>query len=107
MGKDDPVPGDVVVFSYTKSSGERPGIYGWAVIDRYDAKTRSLWFTPSAPTDHLKIDPWHGEKVKGITDKIHSCFRFAQATLFPIPPDIAPDIQQGIKEWLRLPYASK
>ena len=95
-----PAPGDVLLFFYTKGSDE-PGIYGWGIIDRcekFDNKTM-LNYTPTAPTNHLKVDPWWDDECEGITTEIRAN-QAAFATVFEIPETLVPKIRRGIKRWL-------
>jgi hypothetical protein len=85
-----------VVFFYSKTGGKEWGIYGWAVIDRYDPTENALYFTPATPTNHLKMDPWPvGEEI--INDIRGNMPR---PTLFQVSPETARDIARGIKRWL-------
>lgn len=59
----EPEVGDTIVFYYCRTNcPDDWGIYGWAVLDRYDAKLKRLHFTPSAPTNWLKMDPWRDDE---------------------------------------------
>lgn len=95
-----PDPGDVLVFFYTQESDE-PGIYGWGIIDRCEAfgDETMLNFTPTAPTNHLKVDPWWDNECKRIVDEIRAN-QAAFATVFEIPDALVPQIRLGIKRWL-------
>ena len=60
-----------------------------------------LYFIPSAPTNHLKMDPWwDGDKgeVKKMTDEIRG--GMPAATLFLIPEAEIRQNRDGIKRWL-------
>lgn len=56
-GDSDPQPGDRVVFYYTPSKGDDPGIYGWAIILLSFPDERKIYFLPVAPSDILKCIP--------------------------------------------------
>jgi hypothetical protein len=95
-----PVPGDVLLFFYTMGTKE-PGVYGWGIIDRCEdfGDKKMLNFTPTAPTNHLKVDPWWDSECKGIVTEIRE--QGANfATLFEIPETLVPQIRQGIKRWV-------
>ena len=77
-----PETGDTIVFFYAPSGCEDPGFYGWAVLERHNAGSQSLYFLPAAPTNHLKMDPWWSEDAKALADRIRG--GMAQATLFRI-----------------------
>ena len=93
-----PQMGDVLVFFYAASGGSDPGIYGWAVVERCDEQNEILYFMPTAPTDHLKMDPWWDDATKAVTDEIRGPMK--QATLFLVPERTVPRIRTGIKRWL-------
>jgi hypothetical protein len=100
--------GDVVVFFYTEAKGQEPGIYGWAVVDRIDKVDGGgledrLHFIPSAPTNHLKMDPWWDKQVEEITGRIRK--PLYTATLFEfgvleVTQGTPKEIRDGIKKWL-------
>src|SRR5260370_894576 len=83
-GETDPAPGDTVVFFYARAGGSDPGIYGWGIIDRVEPRDEpeTLYFIPSAPTNHLKMDPWWDEEVLELTNQIRG--QMMAATLFQI-----------------------
>jgi hypothetical protein len=91
--------GDTLVFFYAPAGGRDPGFYGWAVVERWDEEERLVYFTPVAPSDHLKMDPWWSDDAKKIADEVRG--RMAQATLFLIPEKKLAIIRRGIRSWLR------
>jgi hypothetical protein len=93
-----PQPGDVMFFFFSKDKCDEPGIYGWAVVDRLQNET--IYFTPTAPTNHLKIDPWWN--TKDVQEKIIDVIRRKQpqATVFEVPDEIVPLVKRGMKRWL-------
>jgi hypothetical protein len=97
-GNETPEIGDMIVFFYAPAKGSDPGVYAWAVVERYDAESKTLYFIPTAPTNHLKMDPWWGDDVKELTDEIRGPMK--QAALFPVALELVPRIRQGIKKWL-------
>lgn len=113
-GEAAPKLGDVVVFFYAQTGGSDPGIYGWAVIDRIEKVERDgdggrdledrLYFIPSAPTNHLKMDPWWNGEAKGITDEIRggltTASLFQAGELTDVPENTVRRIRAGIKKWL-------
>jgi hypothetical protein len=96
-GKERPEAGDVVVFFYAPSRGNDPGVYGWAVIERCHSEYKILYFIPSPPTNHLKMDPWWDEDVKKVAAKIRG--GSPQGTLFPVDKSHIPTIRNGIRKW--------
>jgi hypothetical protein len=90
--------GDTVVFFYGTSKGFEPGIYAWAVIDRYDADSKTLHFIPTAPSNHLKMDPWWDEEAEKLVNLIRG--PMMAATLFLVPDAMIPRVRLGIKKWL-------
>jgi hypothetical protein len=56
-GAESPMLGDTIVFFCSRTGGTGFGIYGWAVVDDYNPDWKTIYFTPVAPTDHLKMDP--------------------------------------------------
>lgn len=90
---------DTLVFFYAPTGGSDPGIYGWAVLEKHEALSRTLYFIPAAPTDHLKMDPWWNEKtVKPLVDRIRGSVK--QGTLFVVAEDATHQIREGIRLWL-------
>lgn len=77
-----PESGDTIVFFYAPTGCEDPGFYGWAVLDRCHAESGTLYFTPAAPTNYLKMDPWWDSAAKKLVDRIRG--RMTQATLFRV-----------------------
>jgi len=98
VGDDNPAPGDTLVFFYAPRGGNEPGIYGWAVIERWDGESKTVYFIPATPTDYLKMDPWWDEDAKKILNEIRG--RMKQATLFLVPKDKVFAIRHGIKKSL-------
>lgn len=97
-GDANPEVGDVLVFFYAASAGTDPGIYAWAVVERCDIENATLYFIPTTPTNHLKMDPWWDDEAKKLTDEIRGPMK--QATLFQVPEEIVPKLRHGIKKWL-------
>lgn len=81
-GDEELKPGDTLVFFYAPSGCPEidQGFYGWAVLERHDAKSQTLYFLPAAPTNHLKMDPWWSADSKKLVDAIRG--KMTQATLF-------------------------
>jgi hypothetical protein len=94
------VVGDTVVFYYAKSGGEDPGFYGWAVVlEWYPNSDTPLIFMPTAPSDHLKMDPWWDDNAEKLANKIRG--KIAQGTLFEIKSnDYIHELRYGIDAWL-------
>jgi hypothetical protein len=115
-GQEAPKLGEVVFFFFARTDCSDPGIYGWGVIDRIEKARQDgdggrvleledrLYFIPSAPTNHLKMDPWWDDEARGITDEIRG--GLTTATLFQargatgVPEDMIRRIRDGIKRWL-------
>ncbi len=95
-GDGDPQRGDTVLFFYAPKDCDTPGVYGWGVIDRWEPKT--IYFTPTAPTNHLKMDPWWNEGAKVVADEIRGAM--PQATLFLAKDATISKVRRGIKKWL-------
>jgi len=91
-----PEPGDTLIFFYAKTDCDEPGIYGWAVVDR--AEENMLYFTPTAPTNHLKMDPWWDDNARQLTDDIRG--GMPRATLFEVPDGMVVRVRHVIKKWL-------
>jgi hypothetical protein len=98
-GKAMPATGDTLVFFYSPSGGSDPGIYGWAIVERCDTDTSTLYFIPTAPTNWLKMDPWWDEDAKRLCDEMRGNMK--QATLFQVADDSIQRIRRGIRKWLR------
>ena len=99
IGKSTPAVGDTVVFFYSKTDCSDPGIYGWAIIERFDPVSKTLYFIPTAPTNWLKMDPWWDDEAILVCEKIRGNMK--QATLFPIRSALIPRIRKGIRKWLK------
>src|SRR6267154_6392725 len=93
-----PETGDTLVFFYAATAGNNPGVYGWAVLERGDSESDSLYFIPTSPTNHLKMDPWWDDEAKALTDEIRGPMK--QATLFQVPDALILKVRAGIKKWL-------
>jgi len=98
-GESTPTAGDTVVFFYSPSGGDDPGIYGWAIVERCDVATNTLYFIPTAPTDWLKMDPWWDDDAKKLCDEIRGAMK--QATLFHVSDGLVSRVRTGIRKWLR------
>lgn len=102
-GDATPETGDTIIFFYSPSAGNDPGIYAWAVLEKCDAESSTLYFIPTAPTNYLKMDPWWDDEVKNITDEIRGPSK--QATLFLVSEEIIPRIRAGIRRWMAFVHA--
>lgn len=96
-GDSDPKAGDRVIFYYTPSKGNDPGVYGWAIIISSFIEEKQIYFKPVAPSDILKMFPWFGDDVLYIIKKIRSA---NQGTLYQINEDIKEVILPGIIKWV-------
>ncbi len=94
-----PDPGDALLFFYTMGTKE-PGIYGWGIIDRCEdfGDDKMLNFTPTAPTNHLKVDPWWDTECERIVTEIRPMPN--AGTLLEVPENLVPQIRRGIKRWV-------
>lgn len=101
VGDSSPALGDTVVFFYSPSNGKNPGIYGWAVIERCDEDRSMIYFIPTHPSDHLKMDPWWDDEAKEIVDAIRG--KMPRPNLFQVPEELVARIRVGVKRWLRGP----
>jgi hypothetical protein len=68
--KESPELGDILIFFYAPSGGGDHGFFGWAVVDRHDSNEKTVYFTPTAPTNHLKMDPWSDKVSAQIANDI-------------------------------------
>jgi hypothetical protein len=93
-----PEAGDTVVFYCTKSKGSDPGFYGWAVVAEYYEPAGELYFTPTAPTNYLKMTPWWDDDAEALADRIRG--KMKQATLWQIDDDARDEVRAGIRRWL-------
>jgi len=93
-----PQAGDTVVFFCAKSMGSDPGFYGWAVVAEYYEQAEELYFTPSAPTNYLKMTPWWDDEAESLANRIRG--RMKQATLWPVDDTSRDQIRSGIRRWL-------
>src|SRR5712692_6467152 len=96
--RDQPAPGDRIVFFYAPSGGAEPGFYGWAIVlDMHDDE-RGMYFRPVTPSDHLKMHPWWDAEAKALADQVRG--KVKQGTLWQVPDDVAAGISGGISTWL-------
>jgi len=56
-------------------------------------------FTPTAPTNHLKLDPWWDDECRSVTNEVRGVMKNGK-TLFLVPKTHVPQINRGIKRWL-------
>ncbi len=99
-GDGEPQPGDSVAFFYAKAEGQDPGFYGWAVVLEYhkahdDSKT--LYFRPVAPTNHLKMHPWWDDEAEDLAKEVRE--PFYMGTLWRVSEDHWRRIRRGITKW--------
>ncbi len=91
--------GDTLIFFYAPSGCDDPGFYGWAVLERHREEDALLYFTPAAPTNRLKMDPWWEEaETKALVDKIRG--KMPQATLFIIERDELKILRSALRRHL-------
>ena len=92
--------GDTLIFFYAPTKCSDPGFYGWAVLERHREEDSLLYFTPTAPTNRLKLDPcWDEGTTKKLVDKIRG--RMTQATLFLIEPTELRQLRAALRRHLR------
>ncbi len=93
-----PQAGDTVVFFCAKTQGSDPGFYGWAVVTEYYEPAEELYFTPSAPTNLLKMTPWWDAEAERLAKRIRG--KMMQATLWQVEQDLRDELRRGIRQWL-------
>jgi hypothetical protein len=96
-----PATGDTIVFFYAPSGCSDPGFYGWAVLERCHEPSQTLYFIPTAPTNHLKMDPWWDDDAKQLVDAIRG--KMTQATLFRIADRHLQTLRPALRRHLRGP----
>ncbi len=94
----NPELGDTLVFYYAPSGGDDPGFYGWAVIQEWLAEEPSIYFRPTAPSDHLKMHPWWDEEAEAVANEIRG--KVKQGTLWLIEPELEQRIREGFTSWI-------
>jgi len=97
-GREQPRPGDSMVFFYTPSGGTDPGFYGWAVILEWYEDNRTLYFRPATPTNHLKMHPWWNDEARKVADEVRG--KMKQGTLWRVPDKLWERIRTGITTWV-------
>lgn len=96
-GAGSPEPGDVIVFYYARTGNPDPGVYGWAVVDSL-TEEHGLYFTPCAPTNWLKMDPWQSDELAELVKVIRGQ---PQATLFLVKDrQHVLQLRRGVRKWL-------
>lgn len=87
-----PQMGDIMVLFYAPSGESDPGIYGWAVVIRFDGY--EVRFMPSSPSDYMKMNPVWDDDVKNIIDQIRG--RVATGTVWEIEDSLFKQLRQKI-----------
>ena len=80
--KEQPQPGDVVMFFFTRSSTPSPGIYGWALVTEVHPKSQRFHFRALPHSDMLKIDPIYDEVIEQLVERVRG--KFKQGTMWSI-----------------------
>jgi hypothetical protein len=80
--KDQVAPGDLLVFFFTRTGNEDPGLYGWAVVTKLSKRKDDVEFVPLPPTDYLKIDPIWNPIVEEWVERIRG--KAKQGTMWRI-----------------------
>ncbi len=94
----NPEPGDTLVFFYAPSGGDDPGFYGWAVIHEWLSDESSVYFRPTAPSDHLKMHPWWDDEAQAVANEIRG--KVKQGTLWLIESELEQRIREGFTSWI-------
>lgn len=95
-GGAEPRPGDIVTFYYAQTGGVESGFYGWAIVlEWYEDE---LYFRPTTPSDHLKMDPWGEPEARTLADAIRG--KVKQGTLWLVKRDLESRLRKGIRGWL-------
>ncbi len=87
-----PKIGDTIVLFYTVRDR---GIYGWAVILRYEEK--EIYFRPATPSDYLKMNPLWDDDVKNIVDEIRPMPR---GNMWEINDNLMSRIREKISQYI-------
>jgi hypothetical protein len=94
-----PAPGDQICFYYAKTNNPEPGFYGWAIVLEWRTDSSSpLYFRPTSPSDHLKMDPWGDGAALALADSIRG--KMPRKSLYQITPEDVPNLRQGVARWL-------
>jgi hypothetical protein len=83
-----------MILFYAPAGEPDPGIYGWAVVIRYDGE--EVRFMPSSPSDYMKMNPVWGDDVKNIIGQIRG--RVAQGNVWEIEEGLFKQLRQKIAE---------
>jgi hypothetical protein len=93
-GGERPGAGDTVAFFYTRTGGDDPGFYGWAVVLEWFAQaSHQLKFRPAAPSDKLKMFPWGDEQAMEIANSIRG--KVKQGTLWLVRESLVERCAEG------------
>ena len=76
--------GDLIVFVFTPSGNQEPGIYGWGVITRFLDRREEIEFEVVAPSNYLKMDPVWDANVMTAFDVVRGAVK--QGTMWRIEP---------------------
>jgi hypothetical protein len=100
-GGEEPQPGDSVAFFYARAHGPDPGFYGWAVVLEYHKAhdgSKTLYFRPVAPTNHLKMHPWWNDEAQDLANEVRGVV--AQGTVWRVSDELWRRIRRGITTWV-------
>ncbi len=91
---------DPIIFSFCPSGrrNPEPGIYGWGGINSEDKFSDEIQFTPTRPTDFLKIHPAWDSDVKSLLKDIRK--PVFTGTMWEVNSDDWIKIQIKIGEWV-------
>lgn len=94
--KATPQPLDLVFFFFTPSGklNPDPGIYGWGVISGHIGNPKKISFTPTAPSDVLKLHPLWNPAVKASVDRIRGPVK--QGTMWEVESNDWVEIQRAV-----------
>jgi hypothetical protein len=89
-----PKTGDTMIMYYAPANEPDPGIYGWALVIRFD--DREIRFIPMPPSDYLKMNPVWDDEVKNIIGQVRG--RTAVGTLWEIEDSLFKQLRKKIAE---------
>lgn len=74
--------GDLIILFFVKAGSDVPGIYGWAIVTFFNAKTEELFFRPMPYSDYLKMNPIPEAQVRATIVAIQN--KQPQRTILPM-----------------------
>ena len=93
-----PESGDLIILWYTKTSTDKPGIYGWGIILEYKKFEKKIRFCPIVPSDKVKNIPIFNNDIRIIINEIRMNY---QGTMYIIPKEYWSFFHDLFYKWIK------